>query len=136
MSFKNVHYFSLLVLVSPRCKTLIQFISLAHFSFKKKKRLSIFSLVFALFIGADWHDGVLVLLIFDVGNDNGLHVMSGKLASHGLTYAACASGGNGHLALELLCLKMWSPSFCFVSVKWLISAKYWQPTLNKSCPYI
>ena len=48
------------------------------------------------------HGGVLALLILDVGNDDGSCTVIGELASRVLAHAVCASGDNGHLALELI----------------------------------
>ena len=48
------------------------------------------------------HDGVLALLVLDVGDDDGLCAVSSELASRDLAHAVYASGDNGHLALELI----------------------------------
>ena len=63
------------------------------------------------------HNGVLALLVLDVGNDDGSCTVSGKLVSRDLAHAACAFDDNGHLCLGGYCLKMWSVSFYSFSVE-------------------
>ncbi len=53
-------------------------------------------------VGTDRSRDFLALLVLDVGDYNGSCAVIGEAACCGLADAACASGDDGHLALELV----------------------------------